>query len=246
MTHHIPQEINEVIGADSFDPELRGRLQSWREPPFTEFMRRHSTKIASNLRSAASFEDQRDRGLELFVARILSVTGCTVTYEPRPIGPDFLCEHEEGRFYCEVRRVREIVDLTRAEDRVLQAQAGQFRKLGDVIFEKFLQAEVGQINVFYIRSNRITLRKHHLEATFKSIMTQMDTHDDAFFRRHGFDGASAFAQQSAFCSAIVFDDLWPMPDDPNTTALVYTNVHALTRLTPELLRVLQDAARIPF
>lgn len=242
----VPQEVETAINGKQFDPELRSRILAWDEPEFLAFLSRNSKKVASKLRSARNIEAQRDIGLELFVARILSITGCEVTYEPKPKGPDFLARYQGEQFFCEVTRLREVLPQPVDQMEIVTFPSGQHKKMRDIICEKFRQIEVGHPNVIYIRSNRFTMQKVDLTDAFTSLLKQLLSEKDDFFQRHGFKEHNEFKERAQHCSAIVFDDLWPNSDSAESTAKVYLNVGATQKLSEKLLTVLHEAVKIPF
>jgi|ERR1051325_16270 hypothetical protein len=242
----IPEAIQTIINRGQFDNVLRSRILSWDEPAFLKFLSLNVRKIASKLRAARTHEDQRDIGLELFVARILSIAGCHVSYEPKSKGPDFLVKHEEESFFCEVKRIREVLPPTVEKMRMVEFPAGQFKIVSDIICNALLQIVPGEANVIYIRSNRFTMQKADLLDAFTAILDQIFSADGSFLKRKGFTGPGNFKERAGSCSAIIFDDLWSNSDHAQTTGKVYVNSAASHKLSERSIVVLQSAIKIPF
>jgi len=241
LHNRLPQVLNESV----LDIKLKHRLLQWaNEDLFASFLNSNLNKITAKLRGASEIEDQRDVGLELFVARIFLLSGCDVIYEPSKKGPDLLLELGYEKYYCEVRRIRE--NLPESATGILSFNPRDFRKIGDIICEKFLQLEILQPNLLYIRSNRLLIAKEYLHDAMRNLFNMADAGNSDFFIDKGFDGERDFLERASYCSAIVIEDLWSKKDEEELFESICLNRKAHVSVSPEMLEVIQKAIKIPF
>ena len=241
----LPQRLSAVMNMPAFDPILRQRIGSWQEDQFRKFLIQYEDKIVSKFAPLLEYEDQRDIGLELFVARMFSSNNCTVVYEPDRDGPDFLLILDDESFYCEVRRIRENLPPPSQDWEEYDFPPNLCHKIGDVLCEKFLQMKPGRPNVIYIRSNRFLLQKVEFDSAITSLMDLAIDHQVAFFRIKGFRDELHFADQASLCSAIVFHHFWT-DVDTDKPYFVSLNASASEPLSPKLVQLLHAAADMTF
>ncbi|MCH8957233.1 hypothetical protein IIA28_18250 [candidate division KSB1 bacterium] len=240
----IPEKISQALYSEGFDSELRDRIKEWaRNDLFSNFLVNNSKKITARLKTLDDIEDQRDVGLELFVAQIFLLSGCQVIYEPSKKGPDFRLELENDHYFCEVRRIRE--NLADSEE-FLDFAPKDFRKIGDIVCEKFLQIEIGQPNIIYIRSNRFLIEKKYLQDAMDSLYDMAAKGDVAFFVKKKFKDEQDFLNRASSCSAIILEDLWARSDRFDIIDCIYQNQRSQYPISQEMLRVIQKAIDIPF
>lgn len=122
----LPRKVAQAINQQGFDSALARFLNGWSasSAEFRAYMDAYEDKIAKKLRGAKEVEDQRDVGLELYIAYALCSSGCTVTCEPHKKGPDLHAKIDSADMYVETRRIRDreatnewqdICDLLRRE-----------------------------------------------------------------------------------------------------------------------------------
>lgn len=105
----LPPKVDQAINQQGFDPTLARFLNGWSvsSAEFRAYMDTYEGKIAKKLRGAKEIEDQRDVGLELYIAYALCSSGCTVTCEPHKKGPDLHVTLASAGMYVETRRIRD-------------------------------------------------------------------------------------------------------------------------------------------
>lgn len=241
----IPEEISQTLYSEGFDSELRDRIEKWAcNDLFRNFLAKYAKKITAKLKTSVDIEVQRDVGLELFVALIFLLSGCKVTYEPSKKGPDFRFELENEHYFCEVRRIRE--NLSDSENESLDFDPRDFRKISDLVCEKFLQIEIGQPNIIYMRSNRFLIEKQYLQDAMDSLYNRAEEADVPFFVKKKFKDEQDFLSRASSCSAVILDDLWARSDRSDTTDCIYQNQRSHYPISQEMLRAVHKAIDIPF
>lgn len=245
MTIAFPDKIRAVLDSKYFDTELRQRLFEWQEEPFRRFLVENESKVVSRFAGLVDPEDQRDVGLELFVARTFTLAGCDLLYQPRKDGPDFRIIYDSETFFCEVRRIREDLPPLDTDYQLLDFPPNLFRKVGDILCEKFLQLEPNNCNVIYIRSNRFLMQKVEFDTAVKSLAELADDHQTSFFVRKGFRDEQHFLDQARLCSAVLFHHFWTDSTNQNPFSLSL-NLGAVRPLSSKLERLLHTAADLEF
>lgn len=84
----------------------------------------------------------------------------------------------------------------------------EFRKLGDIIFEKLGQCIPGMINVLFVSTNSTTHEPEDVPESIMSINKLIRKKDSHFFKNKGFDGVDEFMSASRNLSGIVFKTIW--------------------------------------
>jgi len=245
MLIDLPTKLISVVNGKYFDPDLRQRVLEWKEEPFRRFLLENETKVVAKFAGLIDPEDQRDVGLELFVARMFSIAGCSLVYEPRKDGPDFQVTYDGESFFCEVRRIREDLRPPETDFQPVDFPPDLFRKIGDILCEKFLQLEPTNPNVIYIRSNRSVMQKVEFDATVKSLAQLADDHQTSFFTRKRFRDERHFLEQARLCSAVVFHHFWTNSESSKPFS-VSLNANSGYPLSEKLIRLLHAAADIEF
>ena len=245
MLTEIPNMFSSVLNGKYFDPILRQRVLEWQEEPFRRFLLDNDSKVSAKFSNLIDLEGQRDIGLELFVARMFTVVGCSLQYEPRKDGPDFKVTYQGESFFCEVRRIREDLPPLETDYKLLDFPPDLFHKIGDILCEKFLQLEPGNSNVIYIRSNRFLMQKLEFDSAVKSLAELADDHQSSFFRGKGFKDEQHFLDQTKLCSAVLFHHFWTNSDSDKPFS-VSLNPNAAYPLSEKLVRLLHAAADIEF
>lgn len=211
---------------------------------FAKFLTNNTAEIDAKLRSCSDIEDQRDNGLELFVAYMFLNGGFEVIYEPSKKGPDFLLRLGKEHCFCEVRRIRE--NLDDSETGILDFRPNDYRKIGDIICEKFLQIKVGEPNIIYIRSNRFLIDSEYLPIAMTSLYRMASEGNANFFARKKFNDHADFLQRAASCSLIILEDLWPPFGDKRPEESIYHNTKSRFLLSDEMLYAIKQAMKISF
>jgi hypothetical protein len=250
----LPQEISEVIFSQQFDSELRNRIEEWvQDAVFKDFLAQpnNARKIASKLRNATkTIEDgigvQRDVGLELFVARIFLLAGCQVIYEPSKKGPDFLFKLDHEQYFCEVRRIRENLPESQNKFEHYDFDPKDFRKISDIICEKFLKFEIGHPNIIYIRSNRFPEDKSYLKRAMDELYQKAANRETNFFIEKKFKDEQDFLNRSSACSAIILEDVWARSNSLDARDCIYQNERSNYPLSENMIEVILKAMAIPF
>ena len=245
MLIDLPNKLNSVLSGKYFDTELRQRVLEWQEEPFRRFLLENESKVVAKFADLIDPEDQRDVGLELFVARMFSVAGCNLLYEPKKDGPDFKVTYDGESFFCEVRRIREDLPPLETDFQLVDFHPNLFRKIGDILCEKFQQLEPGNPNVIYVRSNRFLMQKVEFDSAVKSLAQLADDHQSLFFAQKGFRDEQHFINQARLCSAVVFQHFWTNSDSKKPFS-VSLNANAAYPLSNKLVRLLHAAADIEF
>lgn len=147
----LPAKLIEKLHGNNIDKYLQTRLHEWAvSKSFVEFLNRNEAKVIKKLNGSKKIEDQRDIGIELYVAFIFSDLASEVIYEPsvdESVCPDFkIILNDSEEFFCEVKRIR-INPMGEISDEDM------FKKCGDVICEKIKQSISNRINILYIRTN---------------------------------------------------------------------------------------------
>ncbi|NIR52223.1 hypothetical protein GWO43_26885 [candidate division KSB1 bacterium] len=241
----IPQAISQILDSEVFDSKLRDSIKEWAtDDLFANFLTNYAKKVSAKLKTSIDIQDQRDIGLELFVARIFLLSGCQVLYEPSKKGPDLHLQLDNEHYFCEVRRIRE--NLSDSERGFLHFNPKDFRKIGDIICEKFLNLEIGQPNIIYIRSNRFLIEKSYLHDAVNELYKMATAGDTAFFVKKKFKDEQDFLVRASSCSAIILEDLWARSDDSDAFDCIYQNKRAQHPLSQQMLRVIIEAIGIRF
>ena len=245
MLIELPNKLNSVLNGKYFDPDLRNRILEWNEEPFRLFLLQNEPKVVAKLANLIDPEDQRDVGLELFVARMFSVAGSNLLYEPKKNGPDFHVTYDGESFFCEVRRIRENLPPFETDFQLVEFPPGLFNKIGDILCEKFQQLEPGNPNVIYIRSNRFLMQKVEFDSAVKSLFHLADNHLSSFFVQKGFRNENHFLDQARLCSAVIFHHFWASSDFEKPFS-ISLNMNAAYPLSEKLVRLLHAAADTVF
>ena len=206
----------------------------------------NENKIAKKLKSAPTHDDQRDIGLELFVARIFSIAGCQVTYEPDTKGPDFLIGLGNESFYCETKRIRENLPPLQGQWRFVDMNSDESKKLAYTICEKFRQLKTGQPNFIYVRSNRFKVEKTDLEKAWMYLLKQAQGGNSEFFRAEGYDDEKEFLERAGYCNGIILHHFWVNSDESSKPYSVFANQHPRVQTSNIALGIIHKAIAIPF
>ena len=202
---------------------------------------RNATKVAED-----AIEAQRDVGLELFVARMFLRAGCKITYEPLKKGPDFRLELDNEQYFCEVRRIRD--DLPKPQNQLehLDFNSEDFRKISDIVCEKFLKLEIGHPNIIYIRSNRFLEDKSYLKFAIDKFYQKATNKERDFFIEKKFKDEQDFLNRASACSAIILEDLWSRSNPLDAKDCIYQNERSDYPLSENMKEVIRKAMDIRF